>query len=97
MSRDEAPANGGSPYSANKVWIQPQDLMLLKCGIRDKLRWYYVVNRASSLLSLPPPFGTARGPIGEGAALGGRAGYIGVGGYACMCASCGMMHVSLYA
>ena len=49
-------------------------------GIRGKLRWYYLVTRASSLLSLPPPFGTARGPIGEGAVLGGWGGDTGYWG-----------------
>ena len=49
-------------------------------GIRGKLRWYYLVTRASSLLSPPPPFGTARGPIGEGAVLGGRVGDTGIVG-----------------
>ena len=48
--------------------------MLLKCDIRDKIRWSQVAGRVASPFPLFPPFGTARGPSGEGAVLGGSGG-----------------------
>ena len=60
--------------------LRPALIDAIVHGIRGELRWCYLVIRASSLLSPPPPFGTARGPIGEGAASGGRGGDMSTGG-----------------